>query len=75
VGLLGPGATPVGVNAGGAELAMKVLESTVIGAPVSAKTNALIEQQVKAEPAGASAGDTLNLLAALVMGAPEFQVR
>jgi hypothetical protein len=54
---------------------MKVLESTVIGAPVSAKTNALIEQQVKAEPAGASAGDTLNLLAALVIGAPEFQVR
>ncbi len=75
VGLLGPSTATVGANAGGAELAMKVLESTVIGAPVSAKTNLLIEKQVQAQPAGASAGDTLNLLAALVMGAPEFQVR
>jgi uncharacterized protein (DUF1800 family) len=75
VGILGPSATPVGANASGADLAMKVLESTVIGAPVSAKTNSLIEKQVQAQPAGASAGDTLNLLAALVMGAPEFQVR
>jgi len=75
VGLLGPTAPTVGANAGGADLAMKVLESTVIGAPVSAKTNSLIEKQVQAQPVGASAGDTLNLLAALVMGAPEFQVR
>jgi uncharacterized protein (DUF1800 family) len=75
VGLLGPSTGTVGANAGGAELAMKVLESTVIGAPVSAKTNLLIEKQVKDQPVGASAGDTLNLLAALVMGAPEFQVR
>jgi uncharacterized protein (DUF1800 family) len=75
VGLLAPSTAPVGLNAGGTTLVMKVLEATVIGAPVSAKTNALIEKQVQSQPAGASAGDTLNLLAALVMGAPEFQVR
>jgi hypothetical protein len=54
---------------------MRVLEATMIGAPVSAKTNQLIDKQLEAQPASASPTDTLNLLTALVMGSPEFQVR
>ncbi len=75
MGLLDTPVTAMGAKASGSELAMRVLEATVIGAPVSARTNALIEKQVQAQPAKASAGDTLNLLTALVIGAPEFQVR
>jgi len=75
MGLLDTPVTGMGAKASGSELAMRVLEGTVIGAPVSARTNALIEKQVQAQPAKASAGDTLNLLTALVIGAPEFQVR
>jgi uncharacterized protein (DUF1800 family) len=75
VGLLGSSGTVVAANGSGTDLATKVLEATVIGAPVSARTNLLIQKQVQALPPGASAGDTLNLLAALVMGTPEFQLR
>ncbi len=60
---------------GGPDVATRVLEATIIGAPVSARTNLLIGQQVRAQPASANPMDTLNLLAALVLGAPEFQVR
>jgi uncharacterized protein (DUF1800 family) len=74
VGLMGS-QTAGGGSAGGPDVAMKVLEATIIGAPVSAKTNALIAQQMKAQPATANPTDMLNLLAALVLGAPEFQVR
>jgi uncharacterized protein (DUF1800 family) len=59
----------------GAQVAMRVLEATMIGAPVSAKTNQLIDKQLEAQPANASPTDTLNLLTALVMGSPEFQLR
>jgi uncharacterized protein (DUF1800 family) len=60
---------------GGAEVALHVLEATMIGAPVSAQTNQLIDKQLQQQPVGASSTDTLNLLTALVMGAPEFQLR
>jgi uncharacterized protein (DUF1800 family) len=59
----------------GADVAMRVLESTMIGAPVSAQTNELIDKQLEQRPANASPTDTLNLLTALVLGAPEFQMR
>ncbi len=59
----------------GTQVAMRVLESTMVGAPLSVQTRKLIEVQLAAEPAGTSATDTLNLLTALVMGSPEFQVR
>jgi uncharacterized protein (DUF1800 family) len=59
----------------GESVAMRVLETAVIGAPVSAQTNGLIEKQMQTQPANASSTDTLNLLSALVMGSPEFQVR
>jgi len=59
----------------GAEMALRVLEATMIGASVSAQTNQLIDKQMEQQPAGAGPGDTLNLLTALVMGSPEFQLR
>ena len=59
----------------GAEVAMRVLEATMIGANVSAQTNQLIEKQLEQQPVDAGPTDTLNLLTALVMGSPEFQLR
>jgi len=59
----------------GAEVALRVLEATMISAPVSAQTNQLIDKELEQQPVGASPTDTLNLLTALVMGSPEFQMR
>lgn len=59
----------------GPQVALQVLESTMIGAPVSAKTNQLIDKQLMGQPANANPTDTLNLLTALVLGSPEFQLR
>ena len=62
------------VQTEGAEVALHVLEATMIGATVSAQTNQLIDKEMAQQPAGGP-GDTLNLLTALVMGSPEFQLR
>ena len=72
----GDGAVPA-ASAGiaGQDVALHVLENTLIGGQVSAQTNALIHKQMEEQPAGASQVDTLNLLTALVMGSPEFQLR
>jgi len=59
----------------GEEVALHVLEATMIGSAVSAQTNQLIGKQLEQQPANASSTDTLNLLTALVMGSPEFQLR
>jgi uncharacterized protein (DUF1800 family) len=60
----------------GTEIALKVLESTMIGGEVSAHTNELIHKQItQANGQRTSPADMLNLLTALVMGSPEFQVR
>jgi uncharacterized protein (DUF1800 family) len=61
-------------NAAGQDIALHVLESTLIGSDVSTKTNQLIHKQLADLPA-ANSIDTLNLLTALVMGSPEFQLR
>ncbi len=67
--------------ASGADIALQVLEATLIGGDVSAQTNQLIHKQIdslSANPAPAPPAnptDTLNLLTALVMGSPEFQQR
>jgi hypothetical protein len=42
---------------------------------VSAQTNQLIHKQLAQQAANANPNDTLNLLTALVMGSPEFQLR
>jgi hypothetical protein len=60
----------------GTEIALHVLESTLIGGQVSAKTNLQIHEQLtQANAQSTKAGDMLNLLTALVMGSPEFQLR
>ena len=61
-------------NAAGQDIALHVLASTLIGGDVSAQTNQLIHKQLADLPA-ANSTDTLNLLTALVMGSPEFQLR
>jgi uncharacterized protein (DUF1800 family) len=66
----------------GEDIALHVLESALIGGGVSPQTNQLIHKQVAdlsaANPPATSpltSTDTLNLLTALVMGSPEFQLR
>ena len=60
----------------GTEIALKVLESTLIGQGVSSQSDDLIHKQiVQASEQNTSPGEMLNLLTALVMGAPEFQMR
>jgi hypothetical protein len=70
-------AAPVQVaTPAGTEIALRVLESTLIGGEVSAQTNQLIKKQIDlANQQNTGPGDMLNLLTALVMGSPEFQVR
>jgi len=53
---------------------LHVIESTLIGADVSTQTSQLIHKQIDQLPA-ANSTDTLNLITALVMGSPEFQLR
>jgi uncharacterized protein (DUF1800 family) len=60
----------------GTEIALKVMESTLIGGEVSTQTNQLIHKQLaQANEQSTTPGDMLNLLTALVMGSPEFQLR
>lgn len=60
----------------GTEVALHILESSMIGGDVSARTNDLIHAQLaEAAAKNIPPGDTLNLLTALVLGSPEFQLR
>jgi len=71
-----PAASAQPATPAGTEIALKVLESTLIGGDVSSQTNQLIHQQIaQASEQNTGPGDMLNLLTALVMGAPEFQLR
>lgn len=65
---------PVTTATAGPDIALHVLESTLIGGEVSAQTNQLIHKQMAGLPA-ANSTETLNLFTALVMGSPEFQLR
>ncbi len=60
-------------NAAGPDIALHVLASTLIGGDVSTQTNQLIHKQL-ADLSATNSTDTLNLLTALVMGSPEFQL-
>ncbi len=62
------------LDAAGPDVALHVLETTLIGGEVSTQTNQLIHKQISDIPTTNSI-DTLNLLTALVMGSPEFQLR
>jgi uncharacterized protein (DUF1800 family) len=60
----------------GQDLALHLLESSLIEGNVSTKTNELIHHQLAQLDASAkSPADTLNLLTALILGSPEFQMR
>jgi hypothetical protein len=58
----------------GPDVALRVLEGTLIGGEISPKTDAFIHGQLAAQPVN-NPTDTLNLLTALLIGSPEFQVR
>ncbi|WP_263384405.1 DUF1800 domain-containing protein [Granulicella arctica] len=68
-------ATAPAAPEGGSDVALRVLEATLVGGEVSAQTNQLIHKQLAEQAPNANPSDTLNLLTALVMGSPEFQLR
>lgn len=59
----------------GAQLALRLLEGTMMDVPLSARTGGLIVDQLRKQAAEATPADTLNLLTALVLGSPDFQLR
>ncbi|RZU43472.1 DUF1800 domain-containing protein [Edaphobacter modestus] len=60
----------------GQDFALSLLESSLVGGDLSAQTNELIHQQLgKLITPSSAPTDSLNLLMALVMGSPEFQMR
>jgi len=63
-------------QAPGQDLALHVLESSLVGDDISLRTNDLIREQMsKLTTPATTPAETLNLLTALVMGSPEFQLR
>jgi uncharacterized protein (DUF1800 family) len=58
----------------GPDMALRVLEGTLIGGAVSPKTDSFIHDKLAGQPAN-NPTDTLNLLTALLLGSPEFQLR
>jgi len=68
-------------QASGTDLILGVLESALVGGDVSAQTNQFLHTQadqppsVQGAPVVVNPTDTVNRLAALVMGSPEFQMR
>jgi uncharacterized protein (DUF1800 family) len=59
----------------GPDIALRLLEGTLIGGEITPKTDAFIHGQLAEQPPTANPGDTLNLLTALLLGSPEFQLR
>ena len=70
----GAGAGSAAGPSQGAQLALRVMEGTLIGGDISPNTHRFIRGQL-AQQGGANPTDTLNLLAALLLGSPEFQLR
>lgn len=74
---VGGGATAVRVSGTaapfGPDVALRVLEGSLIEGEISANTDRFIHSQMGV--AGGTPGDTLNLLTALLLGSPEFQLR
>ena len=66
---------PVPVPTSGPDVALHVLEGSLIGGEISPTTDTFIHSQM-ADQATANPTDTLNLLlTALLLGSPEFQLR
>ncbi len=58
----------------GSDVALHVLEGSLIGGAISPSTDSFIHGQMAQQPA-TNPTDTLNLLTALLLGSPEFQLR
>lgn len=58
----------------GPDVALHVLESSLIGGEISPSTSTFIHKQMS-DQANGNPTDTLNLLTALLLGSPEFQLR
>jgi uncharacterized protein (DUF1800 family) len=58
----------------GSDVALHVLEASLIGGEISPKTDSFIHSQMAQQPT-TNPTDTLNLLTALLIGSPEFQLR
>ena len=75
-----PHARPVTLSASGPsansgqETALRVLESSLIEGEISSGTAQFIHSQLNQQPP-ANPTETLNLLTALLLGSPEFQLR
>jgi uncharacterized protein (DUF1800 family) len=61
-------------SAAGPDLALHLLESTLIEGEISPATDRYIHSRLTQQPT-ASPADTLNLLTALLLGSPDFQLR
>jgi len=64
---------PVPESPASINLTLNILEDTLIGGPVSAKTNLVILHHLQKQ-GDTSPSTTLNTLTALVLGSPEFQL-
>ena len=62
------------VEATGPDVALRMLERTLIGGQISPSTDRFIHGQLVAQPVS-NPTETLNLLTSLLIGSPEFQVR
>jgi uncharacterized protein (DUF1800 family) len=62
------------VPADGVDIAIRSLKSILIGDRISPQTDELIHKQINQSP-NAGATESLNLLTALLIGSPEFQLR
>ena len=58
----------------GSDIALRVLETSLIEGEISPSTATFIHSQLNQQPP-ANPTDTLNLLTALLLGSPEFQLR
>ncbi len=63
-----------GTEVQGPDMALQVLEGTLIGGALSPKTDNFIHSQLAQQPPN-NPTETLNLLTALLLGSPEFQLR
>jgi hypothetical protein len=64
---------PVPAPVSGPDVALHVLEGSLIGGEISPGTDTFIHNQMSQQPAN-NPTDTLNLLTALLLGSPEFQL-
>jgi hypothetical protein len=58
----------------GPDLALHVLEGSLIGGEISPGTDSFIHSQLAKQPPS-NPTETLTLLTALLLGSPEFQLR